>query len=338
LERKLASIQRILSVEPIDNADAIERITVLGWHCVAKKGEFKIGDFCVYCEIDTVLPDKPEFEFLKDRGFRIKTIRLRGQISQGICFPLNILEEQDTWQSIGKTAILREGDDVSDILCITKWEPKLPTSMSGIAKGHFPSFIPKTDETRIQSVPEVLKRHKGTECYYTEKVDGCSVTAWLKNGEFEVASRNIWMKETSENIFWRTIRTMDIENKLRYLYNGKDVALQGELLGEGIQGNKYKLKGNMILWFNCFDIGKYEYLDIINATYVTGLQIVPPLGNITLAHSVDELVELAKGKSKLADIHREGIVIRPCIEKTDYELGRLSFKVLNPDFLVKYDE
>jgi RNA ligase (TIGR02306 family) len=335
MERKLASIQRILSVEPIENADAIERVTVLGWHCVAKKGEFQKGDYCVYCEVDSVLPDKPEFEFLKDRGFRIKTIRLRGQISQGICFPINIITSNPNWlQPSGDF----EGCDVTEALGITKWEAKLPIHMSGIAKGSFPSYIPKTDETRIQSVPDVLIRHKGTECYYTEKVDGCSVTVWIQDGNFEVASRNIWMKETSDNVFWRTIRNIDLESKLRGFVNGRNIALQGELLGEGIQGNKYKLRGNVILWFNCFDIDKYKYLDLVDATYSMGLQIVPSLGNLTLNHAVDELVELAKGKSKLADIHREGIVIRPCTEKTDYELGRLSFKVINPDFLLKYNE
>src|SRR5437762_2570852 len=89
--RQLASIHRIKALDPIDGADAIERATVLGWQLVAKKSEFNVGDLCVYCEIDSVMPEREEFLFLKPRGMRVKTVRLRGQISQGICFPLAIL-------------------------------------------------------------------------------------------------------------------------------------------------------------------------------------------------------------------------------------------------------
>src|SRR6056297_506501 len=91
--RKLASIQKIRSLDPIEGADAIERATVLGWQLVVKKGEFKPGDLAVYCEIDSLMPERPEFEFLKPRKMRIRTVRLRGQVSQGICFPLSILPD-----------------------------------------------------------------------------------------------------------------------------------------------------------------------------------------------------------------------------------------------------
>src|SRR6185503_10263785 len=101
-----------------------------------EKGEFQVGDLAVYCEIDSLLPDRPEFEFLKARGFRIRTIRLRGEISQGICFPLSILPEGTE---------ITEGADVTDALGVTKYEPPIPASLSGVMKGGFPSFIPKTD-------------------------------------------------------------------------------------------------------------------------------------------------------------------------------------------------
>jgi RNA ligase (TIGR02306 family) len=90
--RKLASIQKVVKVEPIENADSIEKLTVLGWSVVAKIGEFKEGDYCVFCEIDSILPDKPEFEFLRSKRFRIKTCRMRNTLSQGIVFPLSILK------------------------------------------------------------------------------------------------------------------------------------------------------------------------------------------------------------------------------------------------------
>ena len=111
--RKLVSIQEIKDIKPIENADKIEVVKVLGWNVVVKKDEFKIGDKIVYAEIDSLFPEKEEFEFLRDRHFRIRTIRLRGQVSQGICFPMDILPE-------GNYEI---GDDVTKILGVTKYEP-----------------------------------------------------------------------------------------------------------------------------------------------------------------------------------------------------------------------
>lgn len=150
--RKLASIQKIKALEPIEGADAIEKATVLGWQLVVKKQQFLKGEKVVYCEIDSVMPDKPEFEFLKPRGMRIKTVRLRGQVSQGICFPLSILPND--FQII-------EDADCTEVLGISKYEPAMPACLSGIAKGKFPSFIPKTDETRCLSEETLIKTEDG---------------------------------------------------------------------------------------------------------------------------------------------------------------------------------
>lgn len=145
--RKLASIQTITSLTPIPGADAIECARILGWDVVVKKGDFQVGDPCVYVEIDSILPDKPEFEFMKPRGMRVRTVRLRGQVSQGIAFPLTILG--------GATP---ETDaDVTETVGIIKYEPVVPTYLSGEAKGPFPQFIPKTDETRVQILQRLLE-------------------------------------------------------------------------------------------------------------------------------------------------------------------------------------
>ena len=149
--RKLASIQKIKNIEPIEGADLIEKATVLGWQLVVKKDDFEIGDYCVYCEIDSILPEKPEFEFLRPRHFRIKTIKMKGQISQGITFPLSIIPN---YQDLN----VEEGTDVTDIMGVAKYEPPISINMKGQVKGGFPGFIPKTDETRIQSVPDILTR------------------------------------------------------------------------------------------------------------------------------------------------------------------------------------
>ena len=354
-ERKLATIQRILKIEPIEGADAIECATILGWHLVVKKSEFGVGDLCVFCEVDSLLPEKPEFEFLRKncfidwedmRGFRIRTVKLRSQVSQGICFPITIL---GTFPYDEKIAGVVEGDDVTEWLGVKKWEPKISLSMGGKIKGSFPGFIPKTDETRIQSIPDLLERHNGTYCYVTEKVDGSSVTVFLKDGEIGVCSRNMWMQDTEENVFWATVHKMDVESKIRalsnkFFYDGvyPNLALQGELLGPGIQGNKYDLKEHVILWFNLFDINSFKYFhgdDFFELVEEVGLKTVPLINKFILNNTVDELVEMSKDKSKLNDkIHREGIVIRPCEEKEDKKLGRVSFKVINPDFLLKFGE
>lgn len=337
--RKLASIQKISLLEPIEGADAIEKATVLGWQLVVKKGEFNTGDLAVYCEIDSLMPDKPEFEFLKARGMRIRTIRLRGQISQGICFQLNILPSDFE---------IKEDADCTEVLGITKYDPPIPAYLSGIAKGKFPSFIPKTDETRVQVLQKVLDKYKGEKCYVTEKLDGSSVTYYVKDNEFGVCSRNLELIEDAENSLWKVARQMDIENKLRSL--GKNIAIQGELIGEGIQNNKLKLKGQTALFFNVFDIDKFEYLNFHDFTELLkqlDLPVVPIVSlDYALENDIEAIVKRATIRSLiLKEVWAEGIVIRPYTEKLDLILsnenfnnGRVSFKAINPEFLLKYGE
>jgi len=337
--RKLASIQRIKALEPIENADAIEKATVLGWQLVVKKGEFRVGDLAVYCEIDCLMPDKPIFEFLRPRGMRVRTIRLRGQISQGICFPLSILPPDFE---------IAEDADCTEVLGIEKYEPPMPACLNGIAKGKFPSFIPKTDETRIQVLQHVLDKYKGTKCYVTEKVDGSSGTYFINKGEFGVCSRNLELLEDEENSFWKFAREKDIENKLRLL-NG-NFAIQGELIGEGIQSNKLKLRGQAMLFFNAFDIDQFEYLpfeqffDLMNHLELSTVPIISV--DYELGNDINSIISMATIKSKICpDVWAEGIVIRP-LKETSYSLllnekldtGRLSFKAINPEFLLKYGE
>lgn len=366
--RKLASIQRIANLEPIPGADAIEKATVLGWELVVKKGEFKIGELCVYIEIDSVLPDKPEFEFMRDRKFRVKTIKLRGQISQGICFPLSILPEDK----------YSDGDDVTGVLGIVKYDeyqdqkspkqgnkiryPKwMPQWLQGFVhrfrfvrdyyRKHsgqrtFPALIPKTDETRVQVLQELLTKYKGTKCYITEKLDGSSITIYQINGKFGVCSRNIDLKRDPEDRFWKAALALDLENKLKTHYKGQNIALQGELIGEGVQGNKYKLKGNVINFFNVFFVKEFRYgniRELLDICIELNISEVPILNvDFMLPDSIPELVEMSKGQSVFGVTIREGIVIRPMEEITDNDLhcqlvkNRISFKSVNPEFLLKY--
>lgn len=352
--RKLASVQIINAIEPIANADAIERVRVLGWWVVAKKGEHAVGEKVVYCEIDSLLPERAEFEFLRGSsfkaaqhdlagvlllpaGFRIKTVRLRGQVSQGICFPLTILPAG---------APVEENADVTELLGILKWEPPLPVGMGGRVKGRFPGFLPKTDETRVQVLEATLQRHRGKTFYVTEKVDGTSFTAFVRAGEFGVCGRNQWLDESDEtSIHVRVSRLLKLEEKLRAARErlGYDVAIQAELLGPGIQKNKYALQGMGLRVFNVINVDAYQLLDhgaMLAAIESMGLDGVPQLGTMELKHGVDELVAYSEGMSVLnPKVQREGVVLRPLAEEYDEDIGgRLSFKVINPRFLLKYDE
>jgi RNA ligase (TIGR02306 family) len=337
--RKLASIQKVLALDAIENAEAIERATVLGWQLVVKKDEFQVGDLVVYCEIDCLMPNKPEFEFLKPRGMRVRTIRLRGQVSQGICFPLSILP---------KGFEIIEDADCTEALEIVKYEPPMPACLAGVAKGNFPSFIPKTDETRVQVLQKLLDKYKGAKCYITEKLDGSSATFYINNNVFGVCSRNLDLVEDANNSFWKVARAMDLENKLKLL-NG-NYAIQGELIGEGIQNNKLKQKGQTALFFNVFGIDKFEYLkfeEFMALMQQLDLPTVPIIStDYELENDIEVIVTMATIKSKVCtDVWAEGIVIRPIDEKLDLLLstnyfnnGRVSFKAINPEFLLKYGE
>jgi len=349
MERKLVSIQKVLNIEPISGADAIECLTILGWKVVAKKNQFHVGDLVCYCEVDSILPDTPNFEFLRKVNFRVKTIRLKGQVSQGIVFPISILPLPVRLASGGEIhdcslqLDITEGDDVTALLKVTKYEPYIPAQLAGTVKGNFPSFLHKTDEMRIQAVPEILNNYTNVKFYVTEKIDGSSMTVYLNEGEFGVCSRNLDLKETESNSFWKLARELDLENKLRSC-KLMNVALQGELVGPGVQGNKYQFDKLHFFVFNVFNIAvglNLSYSDFTSVTSYLGLEIVPLLdSDFTLLTTVDELVEYSRAVSILNNVtHREGVVIRPLIEVYSEELrSRLSFKVINPDFLLKYNE
>jgi len=358
-QRKLASIQTISNLEPIEKADKLELASILGWKVVVAKGDFKIGDEVVYFEIDSFIPEtRSEFEFLRARcfkeypdgrkGFRIKTIRLRGQISQGLVMPISILPR----------AKYTVGQDVSEILGVCKWEPPMPKCLSGKAKGYFPNWLIKTDETRVQVLQPVISRHKGTKCYVTEKIDGSSFTAYLKDDVFGVCSRGVDLKLDDEenkvsNAYIKWALENDIEKKLRdYVADKpfKNIAIQGELYGKDIQGNHMRIDGRDVRFFNVFLVDECRYMnfdEFLNAIEAMGLKTVPILTvNFNLIDNIEELVKLSIEKSEInPNVWREGIVIRPLKEVVDlgmsaynFTTARLSFKVVNPEYLIDSEE
>lgn len=355
--RKLASIQIVKEVRPIPGADAIEVVRINNWDVVSKKGEYKVGDFCIYCEIDSFLPIREEFEFLRktsykkmsdgSEGFRLRTIKLRGQLSQGLLLPISILEGQDEMKigiseqpwgnqlQLGpydNALVIGEGVDVTNLLGITKYEPPIPAELAGEVKGEFPSFLRKTDEERVQNLSDKYESFKSSDntFYVAEKLDGTSATFYFKDGEFGVCGRNWELLETEGNTFWKVARELNLEVSLSKLdYN---VCIQGELIGEGIQGNPYKIKGQTVRFFNAFNIDKQENISFTKFLLLMnelGLQTVPVLDyNFELPNTIDELLLISEEKSQLnGNFDREGIVIRSYDRK-------ISFKVISNKFLL----
>jgi RNA ligase (TIGR02306 family) len=334
MERKLASIKKIDSIKPIDGADMIELAIFGGWQSViAKKDGFKPGDLVIYCEIDSFLPIKPEFEFLRKssykkmgdlEGFRLKSTKLRGAISQGLVLPISVLGDIDFEIGVGY--------DVTELLGIIKYEPPIPAELAGKVKGLFPSFIPKTDEERIQNLSEEYVGWLASDkkFYVTEKLDGSSATFYYKDGVFGVCSRNLELLETEGNTFWQTSRHMGIEDKLSSL--GYNASIQGELIGEGVQGNPYKIKGHIVVPFNVFNIDTQKFLplsDFLETMDKLGLTPVPILDyDFKLLPEITDMLNYAEQKSQLnPDFDREGVVIRSH-DRT------ISFKVISNKFLL----
>ena len=334
MERKLATVRKITDIRPIEGADMIELAIVDGWNVVvAKNVGHKVGDMVVYCEIDSFLPIREEFEFLRkssykkmgdQEGFRLRTIKLRGQISQGLIIPMSIFGD------FGWTAY--EGLDVTERLGIVKYEPPIPAELFGKVKGGFPSFLHKTDEERVQNLVKEYEEYKLTskhQFYMTEKLDGSSATFYMNEGEFGVCSRNLELLETEENTFWKVARQLNLEENMKDKGN---ICLQGELIGEGIQGNPYKIKGQTVHFFNGFDIDKQTRMN--NNKFLVLLDelellSVPILGvAILLPDTVEEMLKLAEDKSCLNKLtEREGVVIRS-LDNT------ISFKAISNKFLL----
>jgi RNA ligase (TIGR02306 family) len=353
--RKLATVQRISELRPIEGADKIEVAKVLGWYVVVQKGLHKVGDIVVYIEIDSILPATPQFEWMGKHQYRVRTIRLRGQISQGIILPLFDLGDVHPLPPDPRTGFERkliiakdkdlrieyEGQELTEWLGITKYERPIPIELSGEALGYMPTCIAKTDETRVQNLQSVLTRQKGLQCYITEKLEGASTTIYHLDGHVGVCGREVEFKEDDRNRMWAFVKEHDLKNKLIAL--GKNIALQGEIIGEGVQGNVYGMKGHTIRFFNVFDINEYRYYDfeeMLKIFNTLGVQSVPIIDvGIELTDNIDDLVELSKDVSMYnSKVQREGIVIRPMKERIDYEIGRISFKVINPIYLINNGE
>ena len=352
-ERVMASVERIVAIEPIEGADKIVKATVKNWSLVtAIDNGFKVGDLVVYCEIDSWIPhdvapflSKGQYPRVYNgvEGERLKTIKLRGQVSQGLILPL----EKRTDEILGEVHVvvrgneflgaLQEGDNVSEFLGIQKWEAPIPACLAGVSKGSFPSQIPKTDEERIQNIRgKDFAEFQKLKYEVTEKLEGSSMTVAMIAGEFVVCSRNMNLKEVEGNTFWQVARELKIEEKLRAM-NLDNVAIQGELVGEGVQGNHYKLKGHTMYVFAVYDIQNSLYMDAEGRRKLVtelGLNHAPVLDAKMTSmsmHTCDTLLTMADGQSSInPQVLREGIVFK----QID---GQVHFKAVSNKYLVKQD-
>jgi RNA ligase (TIGR02306 family) len=335
MERKLASIQRVESISPIYEADNIVKARILGWDVIVKKNEFKVGDLCVFFEIDSILPIAPWSQFMQSRKYRVKTVRMKGVLSQGLALPTSIL--------IGN--VFEVGLDISKSLGVTKYEPAIPSLADNkeIA-GAFPGGVPKTDETRLQSVLGVLDELRGKDFYITTKLDGQSATFYKPSPEepLMACSRNYSIKN-GDNALWRVAEQYSLESKIPAGY-----AVQGELCGPGIQQNRLRLKSVDFFVYNIYNVSDYYYLNyevLISVSKKLGLKTVPVEQVVTgdsarsFDHSLDNYLKLAKGLYVDTVNRKEGIVVRPLVACRSHALGgRLSFKVINNDFLLKDED
>ena len=362
--RELVSVRKVLDVNPIPNADAIEVITVDGWEVVSKKGEFSPGDECVYFEIDSFLPaEDTRFDFLKKGSvkkdpsgkerIRLKTIRLRKQISQGLALPVS--DFQSDIDHSEQTGIPL--DEVLDVIKYERPEPQVAN-----AAGNLPHYIQKTDEQRIQNVYHKLRRkHQYRNAYFvpTMKLDGSSCTViflgpdmkeeWqegenvmhTQNGQILVCSRNMQLKFDPNSHFWKAILNGRIDEKLEMIYkvSGESVVIQGEVMGPGIQGNKDKFTDYQFFGFNIWSPKDQWYITYNDASYIMDLYNIQRVPSVEIDgmntynilsddYTLQDILKMAEGPSINAK-QREGIVFK----SVDVH-PPISFKAISNKFLL----
>jgi len=364
--RDLAYIAKIEKLEPIKDKDRIELATVANWEVIVGKGEYKVGDLVVYVEYDTVLPVKPEFEFLRKRcysklydGFRIRNMSMAGVFSQGIVFPLSILP---------KSVKIEEGRNVAKELEIVRYDPeeirenrmihnskpknplmrfkwfrKLRNKYFGKTSS-YPSTVKKSDETNIQKLFNAYKEnYNDVKFYATEKVEGQAATYVLKRGRFHVYSHNKSVRNDGKNNWSATAKLYDIEKKLRQYKrkHGVELAIQGEIAGPGIQKNIYGFDTFRFFVYKITNVKTgeaYNFVDLVNLIVKLDLFLCPLVYTsiyLNAFETVQEILEHSNGDSVLRKdkkIPREGLVWR-AVE--DQNIG---FKAKSPVYLAAWDK
>jgi len=353
-DRKLASIQVIKAVQEIPDADKVQQVWVNGWSVVVSKTtEYRQHDPVLFFEIDSFIDVQDErFAFLADRGVKtnhagevghvVKTIRLKKTYSQGLILPLGLFPEITD-------DLIFEGSDVTELLGIKKWEPPIPADLRGTIKGLFPSWVSKTSAERVQNLGGIFPLDDNWVA--TEKIDGTSVTYILdEERNFRVCSRNLELKKSEGNVYWRAATLFDIEDKLkslRDLYPDlRAYVLQGEIFGEGINKNPLGQKGIKFVPFN-LQLAHYltgnvteqgnsfwndESIVSLLPSYI-GFDPPPFYRDLAPPQSIEEALAQVEGLKSLVNPERqaEGIVWWRTINDPEIR----NFKAINNKLLLK---
>ena len=356
--RKLASVRVIKQLSPIEGADLIEVATVDGWQVVVKKGEFQVGDRCIYFEIDSWVPNKwapfltkegKEPSVYKEvKGERLRTIKLRGQISQGLILPMKHLTNYG--------ADLDDGDDVTETLGVLKWEREEKEHKSGTQPFKeytckvFPTHLfPKTDQERIQNV--FNKRPTDDTYEITVKLDGSSCSIFRYDGKLRVCSRNLEIAIVEEDDgFWTKLWKRVLRKPIRYKNTDNQfvaIALkyahcipegwcfQGELCGPGIQNNYEKLEQKEFFVYDVVNLSTRSYLSPTfrrSMVLDSGLKHVPVIAvNASYPESVEKALEAADSTASMNRPDAEGLVYKSNQDPTQ------TFKVISNNYLLKND-
>ena len=339
--RNLVSIQIIEYLRPIEGADNILLARVLGWELIVRKGEFQAGDCCVYYEVDSFLPISDQrYEFLHKssyrnnefmgEGLRIKTMKLRGCISQGLALPVALFPE---------LADCQVGEDVTERLGVIKWEIPEMTGAAPKQKGSKPYGIPTTDETRVQSRDSLRQQLLGLPYYISTKMDGSSCTIYNVNSNIGVCSRNYELHDDDTSVMWRVFHKNGLAQRMQQAEN---LVIQGEFCGPDIQKNPLGLKNYEFYVFNIFEYGEDGTLRLMGLDEMLETCEKHQLNSVPIEergacfdYTLEQLLERARGKYPNGR-DKEGIVIRPLEPVYCPLLNKsLSFKVINNDYLLK---
>ncbi|MDR1322245.1 MAG: 2'-5' RNA ligase [Gracilibacteraceae bacterium] len=330
--RALVTIQKAGEITVIPNSDFLEAVRIMGWQCVAKKGEFTAGELGVYFEVDSFLPLDSRYEFLRassyrdneynGQGFRIRTMKMRGQLSQGLFLHLSLFPELEG---------CGEGEDVTEKLGVRKWQIPETAGGGGTIIGERPFGIPASDEVRVQSAPELLDALRGRPYYITTKMDGTSGIVYYIDGKIGCCSRNKEIKDEADALYWLPVYRYGLREKLAAY--GKDIVLTGEICGPGIQKNRLRLSALEWYVFDVMDWDSRSYVSYDRMLEICAALELPavPLEERgdSFSYTQEELLEKARGKYP-GGLDKEGIVVRDSRSPKD-----ISFKALNNDALLK---
>jgi RNA ligase (TIGR02306 family) len=342
IKRKLASIQKISKLKPHPNADTLEIAEVLGWDCIVKKDEHKVDELILYFEIDSFLPVLPVFEFLRRSyfkstqnlgdGFRLRTAKLRGEVSQGLVLPL---------KEFTLPSHIEEGMDLTDYLHVKKYEAPIPANLQGIVKGGFPSFILKTDQERFQNLSyRELNRYNDDVFEVTKKLDGSSMTVYWNDGIFGVCSRNFELELSEDNTFWQIAIALKLEEIFERYFPNWNIAIQGELVGPGIQHNRGKERQHELYVFDIYDIDERRYFSPPERVYFmrefmsySQLKHVPTIASYCHGIPSKEVgMKLAENTYLKNDEPCEGIVFK------SINNPQFSFKIISNKYILANEE